>query len=508
MRLMNPYLKSLFLVVAVVCAGCASYNENLPIKAISPATGYRYGKVRMPPTSDKPFVILAFSGGGTRAAAFSFGMMEELSRIEYTRADGSKRNFLSDVEIISSVSGGSFTASYYALFPESFFSDFPERFLYRNIEGGLILRMFSPYNWFRLLSPDFSRIDMADEYYSKTIFAEKTFADLLAKPRGSVPFLVLNATDISINHRFEFTQDQFDLLCSDLSHINVSRAVAASSNFPVAFAPLTLKNYKEYCGPLPQWIALAIEKDKNPKRRVAEAMAAKSYREPERRYVHLLDRGLSDNLGLRGPFQAVTSTDSPWSILKFGNLEELGRLIVIAANAKTTKQRSWDTTSTPPGIGAVLDVVTGGPMDDVSFDSIDMISGHFAQMKQLSRTVDSCNNRIADKCPDVPKIYNPVTTDFTFSELTFDDIPDPHLRVCLQELPTSFSLPKQTVNLLREAAAYLLMNSRDFTDGMKRLDPSWKPRKVVINPKLIDEVCGAPVGKEFGRVRGHILNCE
>ncbi|MDD5171109.1 MAG: hypothetical protein PHN75_19995, partial [Syntrophales bacterium] len=221
-----------------------------------------------------------------------------------------------------------------------------------------------------------------------------------------------------------------------------------------------------------------------------EATAAKSYRDPERRYAHLLDGGLSDNLGLRGPFQAVTTTDSPWSILRFANLNKLDRLMVIAANAKTTKQRSWDKASTPPGIGAVLGVVTGGPMDDVSFDSIDMIEGHFTQMKQLSDTVGACNNLLAGKCPGIPKINNPIITDFTFAELTFDNIPDSRLRVCLQELPTSFSLPGKTVDLLRASASYLLMNSPDFVKGMKRLDPSWKPREVVVNPKLIDEVCG------------------
>ena len=494
MRMINPILKFQLLMFALVFLGCASYPENAPIESISSATGYRYSNVRLPPANDKPFVILAFSGGGTRAAAFSFGLMEELSRIEYIHADGTKRQFLSDVEIISSVSGGSFTASYYALFPETFFEDFPERFLYKNIQGALIARMFNPYNWLRFSSPNFSRIDMADEYYNKTIFQQKTFADLLARPQGSVPFLVINATNISINHRFEFTQDQFDLLCSDLSRVDVSRAVAASSNFPVAFAPLTLTNYKNDCGHLPVWIELGIQRDKNPKRRVAEANAAKSYRDPDRRYVHLLDGGLSDNLGLRGPFLAVTTNDSPWSVLKFANLNQLDSLIVISANAKTTKQRSWDTKSSPPGTGAVLDVVTSGPMDDVSFDSIEMVSGHFGQMEQLSRTVDSCNKRIAGKCPDVPQIYNPLRTNFTFSEMTFDDIPDPHLRVCLQELPTSFSLPKPTVNLLREAAAYLLMNSDDFIEGMKHLDPSWNPRSVVIDPELIEEVCGVTDG--------------
>jgi len=253
---------------------------------------------------------------------------------------------------------------------------------------------------------------------------------------------------------------------------------------------LTLNSYKEDCGPLPQWIGPALDRKKNPKRRYAEATAAKSYRDPDRRYVHLLDGGLSDNLGLRGPFQAVTTTDSPWSILRSANLGQLGRLMVIAANAKTTKHRTWDAESSPPGIGAVLDVVTGGPMDDVSFDSVDMTDGHFKQMKQLARTVDSCNKRIAQRCPEIPPIINPITTDFTFVELTFDDIPDPDLRRCLQELPTSFSLPAKTVDLLRSAAGYLLMSSEEFIDGMQRLDSSWKPREVVIDGRLIDEVCG------------------
>lgn len=479
--------------VTLVCGGCAHYPDNPRLSTISPETGYRYSVVRPQPTGDKPFVLLAFSGGGTRAAAFSFGLMEELRQVEYTAKDGSKRRLLDDVEIISSVSGGSFASAYYALFPERFFDDFPEQFLYRDIQGGLFWRLFNPYNWFRLASADFSRIDMADEYYSKTVFKGKTFADMLQKPKGSAPFLVLNATDIGIAHRFEFTQDQFDLLCSNLSGVSVSRAVAASSNFPVAFAPLTLDIYKESCGKLPDWIGLGLDPKNNPKRRAADATAAQSYREPDRLYAHLLDGGLSDNLGLRGPFQAVTTTDSPWSILRYANLDKLGRLMVIAANAKTTKQRTWDGKSSPPGIGSVLDVALNGPMDDVSFDSIEMTDGHFKQMQQLSRTVDSCNKRLGQYCPTAPQINNPITTDFTFSELTFDDIPNPRLRRCLQELPTSFSLPERTVDLLRQAARYLLMNSDDFVTGMQRLDPAWRPREVPLDGKLVDEVCGPVV---------------
>jgi len=307
-------------LLGLFSAGCAHYPDNPPLSELSPQAGYRYSVVREEAKPENPFVLLAFSGGGTRAAAFSFGLMEELRQVSYAAPDGSRRRLLDSVEIVSSVSGGSFTSAYYALFPERFFDDFPERFLYRNIQAGLVLRLFNPYNWYRLAFPNFSRIDMAAEYYGNTVFEGKSFADLLARPRGSAPFLVLNATDIGIAHRFEFTQDQFDLLCSDLAGVAVSRAVAASSNFPVAFAPLTLDIYPKGCGALPDWIPNALDPQQNgEKSRVFDARAAASYREPDRKFAHLLDGGLSDNLGLRGPFQAVTTTDSAWSLVQLQN---------------------------------------------------------------------------------------------------------------------------------------------------------------------------------------------
>jgi NTE family protein len=481
-------------LAALCCTGCAHYPGNPPLTEISAQAGYRYSVVREEAKPDNPFVLLAFSGGGTRAAAFSFGLLEELSQVRYTAADASRHRLIDHVEIVSSVSGGSFTSAYYALFPERFFEEFPERFLYRNIQAGLILRLFNPYNWYRLAFPNFSRIDLAAEYYNNTVFEGKTFADLLAKPKGSAPFLVLNATDIGIAHRFEFTQDQFDLLCSDLSGVAVSRAVAASSNFPAAFAPLTLDIHQKECGPLPAWISNALEPGHYPeKSRLADARAAASYRETDRKFAHLLDGGLSDNLGLRGPFQAVTTTDSAWSLVQLQNRKKLGRLLVIAANAKTSKKRSWDAVSTPPGVGSVLGVVMNGPMDDVSADSVEMTDGHFKQIKQLSRTINSCNDKLqACSCStaiDNPFLNGASQAGYSFAELSFDDLPDQRLRSCLQELPTTFALPAHTVDLLRASAGYLLMHSGEFVSGMQQLDPGWKPREVVIDPKLVDEVC-------------------
>ena len=488
MRTIRQAITMIMLLAVFCAAGCAHYPENPPLASINPNAGYRYSVVREDPSGDRPFVLLAFSGGGTRAAALSFGLMEELRTVEYSKPGGVKRKLLDDVEIISSVSGGSFVSAYYALFPEDFFTGFPDRFLYVNVEGALLGRLVNPYNWFRLASPDFSRIDIADEYYNETFFGRKTFAELVNRRRGSAPFLVLNATDIGITHRFEFTQDQFDLLCSDLSGVSVSRAVAASSDFPVAFTPMTMDIFKKDCGPLPAWIDPAM-KDRGLNRRKTDALAAGSYRTPDRLHAHLLDGGISDNLGLRGPYQAVTTTDSAWSILKQINREHLKQLMVIAVNAKTTKHSEWDKKSKPPGIMEVLGVIVNGPMDDVSFDSVENTDSNFAYMKQLSDTVDACNDLLKG-CPGIKPVTNPITTTYTFAELSFDRIQDPRLRRCLQELPTSLYLPRETVDLLRVAAAQLLMTSESFVKGMQGIDPAWMPRTVVIDSKLVDTICG------------------
>ena len=64
----------------------------------------------------------------TRAASLSYGVLEELARTEI-EIHGTKRRLLDEVDMISSVSGGSFTAAYYALFGDRIFEYFEGCFL-------------------------------------------------------------------------------------------------------------------------------------------------------------------------------------------------------------------------------------------------------------------------------------------------------------------------------------------------------------------------------------------
>lgn len=186
--------------------------------------------------SDELTLILTLSGGGTRAAAFSYGVMQELRNMPIN-ADG--RSLLDEVDIISSVSGGSFTAAYYGLYGDRMFVDYESRFLKRPVQTRLLRTLMSPSNWFRLGQ----RSNIAANYYESTIFDKKRFIDM----RRDAPGIVINATDLATGQAFSFSDPYFKSICSRLETYSVGRAVVASSAVPVVFSPITLKNYDKEC---------------------------------------------------------------------------------------------------------------------------------------------------------------------------------------------------------------------------------------------------------------------
>jgi hypothetical protein len=244
-RLLRLWSGIISVALLLLAAGCARYPDNEPLKQVDPQSGYR-GKFMGPPgNAENILFYLTFSGGGTRAAALSYGVLEELRRTEVV-IDGRKRRLLGEVDRISSVSGGSFTAGYYGLFGDRIFEEFESRFLKKDIQGALVLRtFFNPVNWFRLVSATFDRSDLAAEYYDEHIFGRGTFGDVAAR-KG--PMILMNATDMTHGLRIGFNQDAFDLICSDLSKFPVARAVAASSAVPIVLSPISIRNYAGTCG--------------------------------------------------------------------------------------------------------------------------------------------------------------------------------------------------------------------------------------------------------------------
>jgi NTE family protein len=433
-----------FAVLAALPAGCAHAPRNAPLARIDTATGYRSQPVPNPSDRTGLMVALFLSGGGTRAAAFSYGVLRGLAA---TPVAGDRR-MLDDVTTINAVSGGSFTAAYYCLYGDRIFADYERLFLKRDVQSALIRRCLSPANVARLASPYFGRSDLAAEYYDEQLFHGATFGDLamIGSPR---PFLVINATDIATGTPLQFTQDQFDLIGSDLGRFPLSRAVAASSAVPGLLTPITLKNYADRV-PAAGLVMIhpAGPSDVFASYRATLTEASRSYRDVARHpYIHLLDGGLSDNLSLRNLLDGVTMSGGWEPVLARMRKQGIARLAIIVVDATVEAGRSGALPEKVPSSTSVIKMLGNSSIRRKNKETIAMVEGSLALwQEQLAERGGGAGNP--------PKIY--------FIRVDFPSSGDPAERAFFESIPTSLLLPAETVNrlirggerLLRESPAY------------------------------------------------------
>jgi NTE family protein len=433
---------TLFLILALLVSGCAHYPRNTALNSNDTAPGYRFSHAASPTNSSDLLLMLAFSGGGTRAATLSYGVLEELARTAVV-AQGAQHRMLDEVDIISSVSGGSFTAAYYALWGDRIFSDFESQFLKNDVETDLLLHVLAPWNLVRLASPTFGRSDLAAEYYDHLLFQGATFADLMAQ--SGRPFLSINATDVGCGARFEFTQDEFDLIHSDLSRYPISRAVAASSAFPVLLSPVILKNYSgEQTATEPPWIKSILDDPTASTRMKYVASQARSYGDGHRKFIHLLDGGVADNLGLRGVLDRAIAREQyaavpgvPWNLPR--------RVAIIVVDAHTDADYGWDAQEHSLGLAEMLRSVGNVTVSHYSFETIELFREVTARLAREHR---------GD--PSLPEVRPYII------ELHFSQLADESDRRFFNAVPTSLQLPAKTVDRLRQLVARELAANEEF----------------------------------------------
>ena len=426
-------------LLAVALTGCAHYPVNARLDQYAPTEGYRLETLSTADNSGSLFVVLAFSGGGTRAAALAYGALEQLQQTDIVW-EGRHKNLLDEVDLISAVSGGSYTAAYYALYRERLFTDFERDFLRRNVQGQLTRKLLAPGNLTRTISPTFGRSDLVAEYLDKHLFHGATFGDLQQQGR---PFVLLNASDMSLGTRFEFTQDQFDLLCSDLTTYALSRAVAASSAVPVVFSPLTLRNYAGSCDyDEPAWVQTALDDRAASARRYYQARDMRSYLDrAQRPYVHLLDGGISDNTGLRALLERAPTERDRQQLTHALGVAALRKVVLIVVSAETPPSRRLDRNEAVPSIFQVIRNVKDIPIGRYSFETTELFRARLETLASDSGNAD---------------------TSFYLAEVTFEALSDPLEHKRFVDIPTSFALPAADVEALRQVAGRLLRDSPGY----------------------------------------------
>jgi len=404
------------------------------------------------------------------AAAFSYGVLELLRQTEVIGHDGRRERLLDSVDVVTGVSGGSFTALAYGLYGDRLFGEYEQRFLKRDVQGELIGRALNPLNWGRLSSPYYGRSELAADLYDEILFGGATFADL---QRGAGPMIVASATDLSSGSRFYFTQKMFDVLCSDLNSVRLSRAAAASSGVPVVLSPVTIENYAGTCGRKPSLLASRVERSAGAARPAARTMQElKELRYYEdgtnRPYLHLVDGGVSDNLGLREilaileEFEALHLEGLPTP------LDGARRLAVFVVNSLSMPPLDWDRERKAPGALDILLQATGVPIDHYSYEAVELLRDIAARWKMWGRIRNS--GAIVDNGnPVLAEVMRAPKLEIYVVDVSFAELDDAREREYLNEQPTSFVLPSEAVDRLRAAAGRIVLASPDFQRYLKDL---------------------------------------
>jgi predicted acylesterase/phospholipase RssA len=420
-------------------------------------------------------VVFAFSGGGTRSAAFGYGVLKAAHETTIASADGSSVRLSDRIDIVSGVSGGAFTAAAFAEHRDDngfLLSDVNDKcaddgspdlyctgFLVQDFDAAIATGLLVPWYW---ISPDWNMSEqMAANYANvpwgtqRMIFGKDgnhpdTFGTLIqaqiAKSGNPLPFLVIQATDYRNAQPFTFTQNDFDLLCTDVSNVPITRALAAANGFPVLFNPVPIEDFAVdsadrnvgACAAAqpPKWAPNPIGPD-DLSRRDARAQIASDYRD-DKAVIHdsvgkgseieLVDGGVADNLALSGLMNIVAESlgeegdpidpatggaayNPVGSACALG-LDRVKNILVVSVDGESQPDNS---ASTLPVIGKLVTILGG--VFNTAIDSND-----FETLQAGRAFVDRFRQRLEDIHCNDPAGNPRRTINATFAHVSFWDV--------------------------------------------------------------------------------------
>jgi NTE family protein len=449
---MNRFRAQRLLLVIATCAltSCAGMpTRERPLTSVVPLTA----PVLAPGVegnSDKLFVVLTFSGGGKRAAAFSYGVLEALRDIQVTTPEGGRRALLDEIDLISAVSGGAFTAAYYALHGHETFESFAPRFLNHDTEKDLWHKVLAPTSWALLARDDVSRSDLEVEYFDQELFRGATVSDVMTRS----PRVIITATDLVRAKPFSFTREQLNGVCVDPKSLPVARAVFASAATPIYFAPLVMRTFGGQCGYQPPDIASVPLDSIDDVYRRERAERLLSYLDTAHYpYLHLADGAFADNLGARAILDEVALGDTVTDALRRNGFSRARRMLFVIVDARTGFDQRYARVSEPLGIKKVMDAVVSATFNRYSFETMNLMR---ARVKRWENDVRTTRCKSTLTIPDCDKF------DIDLVELSFDRVRDADERAYLDRIPTAFTISTEQIIRLRRAARLLVEESPEM----------------------------------------------
>ena len=268
-----------------------------------------------------------------------------------------------------------------------------------------------------------------------------------------------------------FTQQNFDVMCADLESFKLSRAAAASSAVPVLLSPLTINNYGGTCRyQEPDWLRHFADSSTPPRpagrilKRLKEL--EKLDNSVEDPYFHLVDGGVSDNLGLRGILDFMETFEALRGSGQRTPLDHVRRVVIFVVNSLSTPSTRWNKSENPPPHLAILLKAAGVPIDRYANESVELLRDIDARWLSL-RTIRDALASTKTKAAIPPIVLNAPDADIFVINVSFDALKNKAERDYLNQLPTSFALPRNAVDRLRAAAESIILDSPEAQEVLK-----------------------------------------
>ncbi|MGZ8273917.1 MAG: patatin-like phospholipase family protein [Burkholderiaceae bacterium] len=436
---MFPRLAALLAVLLI--AACSSFRPPV----IPPTEDVSALPTGPTPVHQPVVVVVTLSGGGARASAFGLGVLRELKATKFD-ADGQGTTLLDQITLISGVSGGSLLAAHFAAFGEESLTRFETDFLLRDFQGRLIELALSPVRLFRLSSPWYGRSDVLAERLEE-LYRGRTFGDLRARRSG--PDLLVTATDLTTGAPFEFTPEQFRLICADWASVPLSFAVAASSAVPLLLTPLTVPNKAGTCaGPVQ---AIPTGGDDNYRTRLMRSTVESYLHAEERPYIHLVDGGLADNLGMRTIMDRLIIEGSISAGFQRTAAGSIRKVVLIAVNSERGLVEDIDQSDRIPTSRQVVEALLFGAGARLTRTTLGMMEDDVQRWRREIEVVRGT--------PGSPFAAD---AELHLVTVSLGEVPDLEVRRSLLAVPTAFTIDADQVQELVKAGREVLRQAPEF----------------------------------------------
>lgn len=430
----------------------------------------------------RPLVVLAFSGGGSRAAALAAVVVNRLNGLTY-ESNGQTRTLASDIAVVSSVSGGSVYNADLGLNGPGNAGSFARRIQAFDGIGWLERKALNPFTWIGLQLAGKTRVDVQQEMIEDLL---QTKATMAALNQPGKPITLLNASDMVAGQVFTFDRATLDDVCFDYNRVPVSLGVNASAAVPIAYTPVLLHNDSYLEGGCPGSrntnlpYRTALQSPGGPYANL-EAFRVARYRQSLRNepvtptgstdpvppyrtpvYLRLVDGGVADNSGLTGLRRALLGVGAPADLGRLVAQGRVRQVVVIVVNARSDIRNDLDTSSKYTDILTIANGISGTLVDSASANSAALFQDF---VKLLADERDSL---IKDGQVGANFGIYPISIDFDQLPAVTQAQRDEQQAV--KSIGTSWTLPAGSVALLDRVAGELLWRHPCFNALVTDID--------------------------------------